>query len=336
LVPYEIKWYDGTQLISNETASSLSVTHDFNVVEPASDISKSYYCYIYHNGRPDAPGKIAQFDVLFRRIPLPLAASQNAEGIILNVNESTDLKLTNIVGGYKPLTIVWEKEYPDARVVLVKTTTAFTGTEETLRISNIREFPINDGTIIYKATITDRKGYDISFNYVISCSGYYLSEPCMPTGTNVKIYDQNNQLITKPVQQLAVGDYIASVDPTQNNARVKVKVKNIYMRTITINNDLHLLPGNILLYSPALISNDLYLYKYVNSPVATYNGQTINVYQIETPNYLKYNILLGDYYLKSYGNHETSTSYYTPLDAYITIPTTKDVPVEEEGDVYYV
>jgi hypothetical protein len=54
---------------------------------------------------------------------------------------------------------------------------------------------------------------------------------------------------------------------------------------------------------------------------------------IETPNYLKYDILMGEYYIKSYGNHNDSLVYDGILGGYITINPPRDTPVIAEDDV---
>jgi hypothetical protein len=323
--PYQFQWYQGAQLLVGEISSNLLVVHNLNNIEPQSHIDRSYYCYIFNAGN-QIVSVIARFDVTFNYIPLPLNATQNLLSKTLDVNESTSLILT-IVGGKKPLTIVWEKKYPTTDFLSIKTNSSFTETTETLNIANVREFPINEGVLLYRATITDIGGESIQFTFTITCKGYYLSEPCIPQGTEVLAYNELNQLLPIPIENIQIGQFILS------NRNTKVRVKDIIKRTITINDNMHILSGGVALFKDAIISNDAYLYNYVNNLDPTFNGQTIDLYQLETPNYVNYDIIIGTLYVKSYGNHEASLAYSDVINAYTTIIPLIDNIYEEPGDV---
>ena len=192
--PFTYKWYDGAELISGEVGLTYLVTHDFNIIEPIADISKSYYCYIT-SFEEVFPVSTIQFDVLFRAIPLPLSGVQNIFSYTLNVKNSINLKIENIVGGRRPLTITWERTYPGTDYSFyTRSSIAVGANEEVLPITNIREFPINDGIISYKATMVDVFGSTLSFIYEITYKGYYLSEPCFPSGTLIQVYNANDEV----------------------------------------------------------------------------------------------------------------------------------------------
>lgn len=332
--PYQYTWYDGTTLISNATGSIYTIQHLFNNVEPALDIYKTYYCEIRNAGYI-TPVKTIQFDIIFKNQPIALSATQNVTDVYLAQDESTTLKLINIIGGRKPLQIIWEKEnYPGAgQFSVIKTSSVPSGIlEDSLQITNYRESFDNAIVLTYKATITDSLRTSLpSFNFTVNYDKYYLAIPCFPAGTIIKAYDSNNQLVDVAVENLQIGQWIPS------NDNVRVKIKNIYTKTDIISSgEIYTLTPTVKLYKSALISTDAYKYYYinnVNNVNNSLNGQVVILYHIETPNYLKYDILVDNYYIKSYGNQTASMRYDKYIDAYITSIPSIDFPMENPDDV---
>ena len=317
------------ELISGEVGPIYLAVHNFNITEPMLDISHSYYCRVRSFGEA-VPVNIVRFDVVYRAKPGLLSAVQNISGGVLEVKNGLQLKIQEIVGGRRPLTVVWERDYP-VTGQFVEYAQRFVGvgvSEEILEIANEREFFINDGVINYRATLVDGLGVQFVFTYEIVYKGVYLSEPCFLPGTMIDVYNENDQLVSVAVENLAVGSWI----PSNDGARVKVK--RILSRSVVLQEgNVHSLGGGVNIFKSAVVSDNGYLYNYINNSIGGFNGGNVIVYQIETPNYLKYDILLGGKYIKSYGNHDDSLLYDGGLGGYVTINPFRDLPVVEDGDV---
>jgi hypothetical protein len=328
IAPYSFLWYENDKLIENAFENTYLVIHNFDIIEPVVNIFKTYYCKV-RSFEKEMPINIVRFDVIYRAKPIQLNAVQNIFESTINAYNNLQLKIQNIIGGRKPLTVIWKRNYPNFEefIEYKRSLVEIDASEAILNITNYKEFLIYDNVIIYQGTLIDALGIKVSFNYEILYKKFYLSEPCFPSGTLIKVYNENDELVDIAIEHLTVGTWI----PSNDGARVKVK--GIYSQEIIIQNgDMHRLKG-VNLFKSTIISSNGYIYNYINNPINEFDGFTVTVYHIETPDYLKYDILMGEYYIKSYGNHNDSLVYDGILGGYITINPPRDTSVIAEDDV---
>ncbi len=314
-LPYKFEWYKENQLVSTDKNPLLQITN--NYFAPNNSLTSTYRLKVTDalNASIDLSSNI-----IFGSY-VSISAIINSTFIKLNLLDEFTF-IVSAANGKGPYIYSWYEISGTESILL--------NNLNSLDVSNNYVYYPNNITKNYKVIVSDALNASIEILVTVLYDVTILAFPCILENSDIKIYDANNNITTKKIQNLQRGDFICS-----NNLN-KVKVKFIYTKTITANNDIYSinLNGNsINCHNSAYINSYSILYSLassIGSINSSYNGQEVKLYHIHCYNFTEDDIYINNIRLLSYGLASDILSYDPVVGSYI-LNSTYSQSLRKEG-----